>query len=220
MGFWDTLKSWFSGSESPSVPVQPTQDSPGTNELYCVIGGTKIYKKHNGVSVAVTWTGKADIDGDGSPRCYHPDSTSGLDALVNARDEHGNYVGVATKPNGVPYIQGSDAPEYSDSTKGFYVSTTALVADHTRDHNDPRRYVNSETEVYIVVPGASEFWRGLLGKRCTIEYQGITIEGIVADIGPRSKIGEISILAAKKLRIPSDCRSGGADKGVTYTVYV
>ena len=181
---------------------------------YCVVDGVTVYKRSDG---ALQWTSKAAVDGDGSPRCYHPDSKSGLDYLRDAGSV-GNWFGIATNGAGDPYLQGINAPAYEESTKGFFVSTTALAANPNLPANDPRRYVNAEEVAYIVVPGGKEFDH-LLGKHCEVTYNGKTISAIVADRGPHGEIGEISIKAAQLLEINHDCRHGGVNSGVTYVVY-
>jgi acyl carrier protein len=42
---------------------------------------------------------------------------------------------------------------------------------------------------------------------------------VVADTGPRNKIGEGSIALATSLGLPSDPRKAGTDKGITYVVF-
>jgi len=195
------LINFFHRTMSENIPI-------------ATIGGVKVYRDGN----SVRWTSRLSIDADGSPQAYHPDSASGLDRIANA-GKPGNWFGIAVGRNGQPFIQGVDAPAFSKFTEGFYVSTTALVADKTRLGNDPRRYTNSETVPYIVVPGAFVV-SGLLGKKCVVTNtaNGMSCDAIVADIGPRDSIGEGSIALAKSLGINPDCRTGGVDSGIQYTV--
>jgi hypothetical protein len=139
-----------------------------------------------------------------------------LDFLANA-GEPGNWYGIATDKAGAPYIQGP-----KDPFPGFYVSTTALIANPKLPIWDPNRYVNSETVPYIVAPRGltTPSGRRLLGLKCKCEYQGKEQEGIVADIGPAKKIGEISIAMADALGINSNARNGGVFSGVKYTIFV
>ena len=81
---------------------------------------------------------------------------------------------------------------------------------------DPRRYVDAESVPFIVVPPLIA--RGVAGivlgcrARITDTRSGLSVECVVADIGPSFKDGEASIAAAKALGINSDARSGGEDQ--------
>lgn len=153
----------------------------------------------------------ADIDADGSPHAYNPRSAMGLDNLFNAGHE-GNWFGIATNRNGVPFIQ-----LQSDPAPGFYVSTTAYKW-MQYPANDPRRYVDSETVPFIVV---EDFIRRrakgvVLGckARITNTTNGKSVDAVVADLGPLYKIGEISMAAAKAIGIPWSARTGGEERNV------
>src|SRR5580658_5265875 len=62
--------------------------------ILLTIGGTQVYG-YNGNTVFAFETGLS-IDADGSPHAYHPGDT-GLDSLANAKDKHGNFVGLLIK---------------------------------------------------------------------------------------------------------------------------
>lgn len=79
--------------------------------------------------------------------------------------------------------------------------------------DDPAAYLDSETVPYIVVPpmivqGVSGIVRG---SKCRVTYGNKTVEGVVGDLGPRTKVGEISIEMARQLGIRSNPRNGGID---------
>ena len=96
----------------------------------------------------VWWIGELMIDADGSPRAYGPSGTDPLDDLKNA-GYPGNWWGIATntqEPDGTPIIQ-----DDKDPRPGYYVSTTAYVLP-AFNYSDPRRYLDSEKVVFIVVP--------------------------------------------------------------------
>jgi hypothetical protein len=82
--------------------------------------------------------------------------------------------------------------------------------------DDPAAYVDSETVAYIVVPPIVK--TDTVGKvlgcraRATNTATGKTSWGVVADIGPRKKTGEVSIEMARRLGLPSNPRNGGSDK--------
>ena len=150
----------------------------------------------------VHFKGDADTDGDGGYRTYHPISSKGLDDLANAHTGD-DWYGCVTV-NGRPVVQGPDDP-----APGFYVSATSLHlpnADGTpRDKTDPRKYVDSETVNFIVVPPV--IIRSVVGKvlgcraRVTRISTGKVIDAVVADSGPSKKDGELSIAAALALGI-------------------
>ena len=156
------------------------------------------------------------IDADGAYRAYHPDSKQGLDKLGNA-GKPGNWWALVTdtgEPDGEPVVQGEDDP-----APGYYISTTALQ-DPTRARTDPRRYVDSESIPYVVLPSGSNFKakRGDLAVALRLEG-GECCGAVYADVGPRSKIGEGSIALADQLVVPSNPRNGGISDGIAYIVF-
>lgn len=153
------------------------------------------------------------VDADGSPHAYHPDSHSGLDALGNA-GEPGHWYGLACDDNGEPFIQGP-----GDPAPGFYVSTTALqnTAFATKD---PRRYIDSESIPYIVLPGGLAHMPRLGAPARVINLRnGKSCSAIFADIGPRDRIGEGSIALARALDVPQGAREGGVSGGILFVVF-
>lgn len=152
------------------------------------------------------------IDADGAARGYHPDNRSGLDDLRNAGGP-GNWYGIVTDSDGRPIVQQS-----GDPAPGFYVSATAYQWPQYIK-TDPRRYVDAETVPYIVVsPLIRNAAKGVvLGCKAKVTFNGKSVDAVVADIGPRKKIGELSIAAAKAVGIPSSPRTGGIEsKNVHY----
>jgi hypothetical protein len=157
------------------------------------------------------------IDGDGangqsSLPVYAPSGTPALDHLANAGGP-GNWYGVVTdtgKADGQPVKQGKDDPK-----PGAYVSATSYEhAGYKR--GDPQRYVDSNAVIYIVLPG---HWRAeaqgvVLGCRAKVEdiKTGKTAEAVVADFGPRAKLGEASIACARYFGVPSSPKNGGTDE--------
>lgn len=177
------------------------------------IGGTLIYQTADGS--ALYFTGKMDVDADGSPHAYNSSNT-GLDSNKNGKDQNGNWVGILTSLGGTPLKQGPDDP-----APGYYISTTSLQ-DTTRPKSDPLRYVDSEKVPYIVLPG------GHLGNATLGDYAVVInlandkrISAIAADSGPRHKVGEVSIAVAKALlgKAGSSPRTGGTDSGIRYVVF-
>lgn len=163
-------------------------------------------------TLRVEFTADGDIDADGSPRAYHPQSGLGLDYLANA-GYAGNWWGIETDRNGVPFIQGPDDP-----APGFYVSGTAYARSQF-PKSDPRRFLDSETVPFIVVQGLIRRQaKGIvLGcrARVTNKENGKSVECIVGDTGPSKKIGELSIAAAKAIGLPwNPRRNGGTEKPI------
>lgn len=117
---------------------------------------------------SVQWTGKADIDGDGSG------------------SSHGD-----------PDFQG-------DTTLHF-----------------DGKPLNSDVDRYIVVPPSviAAVEPVVLGCQAIVIYAGRQCTAVVGDIGPRDKIGEISISCANALGIPSSPTTGGVNSGVTYILF-
>ena len=99
---------------------------------------------------------------------------------------------------------------------GAYISTTALT-NPDYPPNDPRHYVDSEVIPFIVLPPqAISQWGVALGASGTIENlkDGNVIGVIFGDIGPKNKLGEASIAAAKALGINADPKKGGTDEKI------
>lgn len=166
----------------------------------------------------VSWTAGMMIDADGSPQAYHPIDKKGLDAHSSAGYPNGGWRSIlAAKTKLSPaYVQ-----KEGDEAPGFFVSKTSY--EHS-DFNylDTHRYVNASTVPYIVVPPQirSRANGVVLGCAGTITYKGKTIKALVADIGPKFKIGEASIFAAMLLGIKSSPRTGGIDSHeVEYKIF-
>jgi hypothetical protein len=91
-----------------------------------------------------------------------------------------------------------------------------------RAADDPAAYVDSQTVPYIVVPpliiqGVQGVVRGCKARA---SWKGRSVDCVVADKGPRSKIGELSIAAAEALGMRSSPRAGGVDGAeVTYELW-
>ena len=131
-----------------------------------------------------SWTiiSGAQVDGDGSPRCYGPNNT-GLDYTANA-GHPGNWWGVETNNQGQPIV----------TAAGLYISDTSL-----HQNGQP---LNAETVSFIVVPG---YWAKsvagiVLGCKAEVTDQqtGNKIQAVVGDIGPN--FGEMSIAATIAIR--------------------
>jgi hypothetical protein len=173
------------------------------NRILATVKGQPILQEEDG---SITFYGEACVDADGSPRAYHPYG-QGLDYLENA-GHAGNWWGIVTDQLGYPVLQGE-----KDPAPGFYISTTSLQNKQFR-RTDPRRYIDSEQVPFIVVPGpVARAAKGIvLGYKAEVlnPNTGKKISAVVADLGPASHLGEISISAASQLGINPDPKTGGS----------
>lgn len=177
-----------------------------------------LWKLHGAEQTAFFFRSGMTIDADGAPRAYHPVSANGLDALGNA-GKPGNWWALVTdngKSTGKPVVQ-----KESDPAPGFYISTTALE-DTTKGRTDPRRYVDSSTIPYVVLPpDVMKTLKARMGDFAVVVNSNNhkLSHVIVADQGPKGQIGEGSIALADALGIPSNPRHGGIANGVLYLVF-
>ena len=155
-------------------------------------------------------------DPDGSPHAYGPDDSKALDDKRNTGSP-GNWVGLVTDKNGNPVMQGNDDP-----APGYYISQTPLI-DVGRIETDPRRYVDSETVNYIVIPSNMG---GKPGEPCLGDIAAVyctktgkTCYGVVADFGSPSLIGAGSLALAKNLGVPDRPRKGSVENGIVMVVF-
>jgi hypothetical protein len=165
-----------------------------------------------GARDCLCWASGFAVDADGSPRAYAPAHSGlvGLDALGNAGGP-GNWYGVVTR-DGEPVVQGP-----GDPCPGYLVSATALV-DPSKSDTDPRRYVDSETVPYISIPPELLHRGCRMGDLATVVYKERAVGAVLADVGPRGKLGEGSIALATALGIPNSPRNGGVNGDGVYWV--
>lgn len=159
-----------------------------------------------------------DIDADGANGqksgrgAYHPRDI-GLDWLANAGypNRPDNYKDILVLGhNGTPIIQGPEDP-----APGYFISKTSYRFPD-KLLSDPKAYLDAETVDFIVV--SPRLQNGVAGvvlgcrARVTNTRTGKAWDCIVGDIGPRNKIGELSISLAKKLGIDPSPKDGGTDE--------
>jgi hypothetical protein len=97
------------------------------------------------------------------------------------------------------------------------LASVTWYRDRTKLKSDPAAYADSETVPHIAVPPiivqhSKGIVRGCLAK---VTYRGVTVERVVADLGPTNKL--ISIAAARLLGIAPSPRSGGVSSA--YVLY-
>jgi hypothetical protein len=181
--------------------------------VLATIKGRPICQQDDG---SISWVGEFAVDCDGSPRAYGPHG-KGLDYLENA-GHTGNWWGIVTDELGYPVLQGGKDPE-----PGCYISTTSYQS-RKYSLRDPRRYLDAEKVIYMVVPGqiAKAATGIVLGCRCEIidTRTGHSVTGLVGDLGPATHLGEASMAAAAALGLNPDPRAGGSgDKAFKYTFW-
>lgn len=168
------------------------------------------------------WTCPLAIDGDGDPKCYHPEgSPPGLDYLGNA-GQPGNWWGIACNPptTGKPYIQ-----KATDPAPGFYVSTTALMDPSSKvEESSPAKYVDSGTVPFIVLPSTPVFSKTPKQRLADLAVvfnneTGKKSWAIFADIGPKNQLGEGSIALGVALGIPGASPKKGESREVIAMIF-
>lgn len=170
------------------------------------IGGVPLYQDDLG---AVLFLAGCTINADGSPHAYAPDNSglTAFDYLANAGSP-GNWWGIAVNDSGAPYIQSPWHP-----APGFYVSTTALT-NPAYPNGHPHRYVDSERYCFGVIPGGTSFAKlGDVGLAYNSET-GDNMYFAVADVGPKDRIGEGSMLLGRCLGFNASPKTGGTSKRI------
>ncbi len=172
----------------------------------------------------VDFLADADIDADGANgqsggRPAYAVGNAGSELLRNGgmKMEGGKVVGAADWYRDIVILDEHGHPR--EFAGGVIASKTAYRFPDRAD-DDPAAYVDSETIPYIVVPPLilHATQGAVLGCRCRVTDTRTlrSADGIVADVGPRNKTGEISIAMARALGIPSSPRTGGVERPVIH----
>lgn len=173
---------------------------------------------NNGLPVEINWTGEAveymagmriDADGangqNGKKAAYRADG-KGSELLANGGMKISKERVVFAKKWGRDIVE-TGADGLPRVVGGVVISKTSL-----------NPYVDSETVPYVAVP--PQVVRGVreivLGCLAVVRYGGNKCRAVVADVGPRNKVGEGSIALARALGIPSSPRSGGVAANVVH----
>lgn len=165
----------------------------------------------------VTFEADADIDADGAngqngaPAAYAV-GDKGTEALSNGGMGMRNGRVVCVEPWARDIVLLGPDNEPMVFPQGIIASKT-WYRHLDRRPDDPAAYVDSETVPYIVVPPLIvQKTRGIVrGCRARVTHTktGRSVECVVADKGPRNKIGELSIAAARAIGLPESPRHGG-----------
>lgn len=162
----------------------------------------------------------ADIDADGAngqsggPAAYRKDN-SGTEHLANGGMAIRDGKVVCAKPwaRDIVILGLDNEPKVFP---GGIIASKTWYRHPGKAANDPAAYVDSETVPYIVVPPIIiQNTAGIVrGCKARVSFGGRTVDCVVADKGPRNKIGELSIAAARAIGIPESPRHGGTDEAV------
>lgn len=201
-------------------PDAPSKGGGASSHLVATIDGVQIHQRGD----VVYWTSGLQIDADGSPRAYHPQSGLGLDRLSNA-GRPGHWYGILTdngRPDGEPVIQGP-----RDPAPGYYISTTALRDVDYSNWSDPHQFVDSERVPFIVLPNRPGVFGMGTGTHIPMGDFAVVVNlsngkkcaAICADLGPADEIGEGSIALAQALGVDEDARTGGCADNILFVLF-
>lgn len=160
----------------------------------------------------------ADIDADGAngqngaPAAYKVDD-SGTELLANGgmKIVQGKVVCAQSWARDIVILDDDNEPKVFP---GGIIASMTWYRHPGKLPNDPTAYVDSETIPYIVVPPlVIQKTVGIVrGCKARVTWRSKSVECVVADKGPSTKIGELSIAAARAIGLPSSPRHGGTEK--------
>ena len=178
-------------------------------------GYTCIIREDDDLRVFFTADGDIDADGangqNGGPAAYMEDNSgtehlaNGGMAIVNGKvicaEDWARQI-VILGPDNEPRV----FPGGIIASKTWYRHLDKAV-------DDPTAYVDAETVPYIVVPPLiRDRTVGVVrGCKARVTRGDSAVDCVVADLGPRKKIGELSIAAARALGLNPSPRNGGTD---------
>lgn len=192
--------------------------------VIATLEGHDLVLTNDGGQEVVTYTAKADIDGDGAngqngKKPAYNDTNTGLDFLANGgmKIENGQVVGAQDFFKDVVVVENGRPKVFPG---GVIVSMTAYKV-QGEPENTPNRYLDAATIPYVVVPPVviQKTVGVVRGCRARVSFNGKSVEAMVGDVGPSKKVGEISIATADALGIPSSPKSGGVSSGVHYEIF-
>lgn len=182
-----------------------------TNEGY----SCQIFEDDDG---RVHFTADADIDADGAngqnggPAAYKFDD-SGTEFLANGGMKiiAGKVVCAHAWARDIVILDTDNEPKIFP---GGIIASTTWYRIPGKAATDPAAYVDSETIPYIVVPPLIiQQTAGIVrGCKARITWNGKSVDCVVADRGPKGKVGEVSIAAARAIGLPESPKNGGTDE--------
>jgi len=173
-----------------------------------------IYEDDDG---RVHFTADADIDADGAngqngkPAAYMIDDR-GTELLANGgmKMANGRVICAKSWARDIVLLGSDNEPKVFP---GGIIASTTWYATPGKPRNDPAAYIDAETIPYIVVPQLiiQKTAGTVRGCKARVTWKGRSVDCVVADKGPRDKIGELSIAAARAIGMPSSPRAGGTE---------
>jgi hypothetical protein len=172
-------------------------------------------KEDNDGRVFYTADGDIDADGangqNGAPVAYRSDN-SGTENLANGgmTIRNGKVVCAKAWARDIVILGADNEPKVFP---GGIIASITWYRHPGKPSNDPAAYVDSETIPYIVVPPlVIQATAGVVrGCKARASFRGISVDAVVADKGPKNKIGELSIAAARAIGVPASPRNGGTE---------
>jgi hypothetical protein len=186
------------------------------DKLLTVIQGCGIYQDED---KRIHFQADADIDADGcngqSGRWAYKTFNDGLENLKNA--------GYPTT-SWYPTILLCDKNDEPILFHGECIASKTAYEWIKYGPRDPRRWVDSFTVPYIVIPpSVRKKAKGIvLGCLCKVTntLNDQSAPAVCADIGPSNKIGELSMAAAKAIGIDPNPKTGGiSDFVIKYELF-
>lgn len=191
-------------------------------------GRVGVYECHEGEEWKPPYyefTADADVDADGANgqfggRPAYQAEDRGSEYLANGgmrRTVDGRVIFSADWGREIVIMDNMGHPKLFDN--GMIASKTAYRLPDF-DQDNPEAYIDSETIPYIVLPPVLRARTPGVVLGCYAEAtnmktgQASPIPCMVADIGPRNKLGEVSIALARDLNIGWSPRHGGTDERI------
>ena len=160
----------------------------------------------------------ADIDADGAngqngaSLAYKVDD-SGTELLANGgmKIVHGKVICAVPGARDIVILDSDNEPKVFP---GGVIASMTWYRHPGKPASDPAAYVDAETVPYIVVPPVivTQTAGVVRGCKARVTFRGKSVDCVVADRGPKNKIGELSIAAARVVGLPSSPRHGGTEK--------
>lgn len=171
----------------------------------------------------VFFVADADIDADGAngqsgARAAYMVGDKGLEALANGgmKMSGGRVICAQSWARDIVLLGPDNQPMVFP---GGVIASTTWYRHRNRKISDPAAYLDSATVPYIVLPPmAIQGVEGIVrGCKARVTWRGKSLDAVVGDKGPRTKVGELSIAAAERLGMKSSPRTGGVTAAeVTY----
>ena len=166
----------------------------------------------------VFFTADGDIDADGANgqnggQAAYKSDNSGSEHLANGgmKIVSGKVICAHSWARDIVLLGPDNQPKVF---AGGIIASTTWYRHMNKPANDPAAYVDAETVPYIVVPsliiqGTAGVVRGCKAR---VTRGDRSVDCVVADKGPRNKIGELSIAAARAIGLNPSPRNGGTEQ--------